>query len=147
MLRDGQPYSAIRAATGRQNGTIGRIARAHGLTGARTAALRTRRARENRSAYSAERRAELAAKLTEEAERLLEEMRAPHTAFNFGGRDNTYAEHEMPEPPTEAKRHLMAATRDAVRTVLDIHRVDTRPEESPARAMVEALVEAVRGEP
>jgi hypothetical protein len=83
-------------------------------------------AQEARSAYSAERRAGIAARLTEETERLLDELHGEYLVFNFGGRDNTYEEHTLSEPPTEAKRALMQTIRDAMRTVLDIDRHDNK---------------------
>lgn len=38
---------------------------------------------------------------------LLDQMEAPHTAFAFGGRDNSYNEHVFTKPPVDALRTLM----------------------------------------
>lgn len=65
-------------------------------------------------------------------EKLVSELEGEYLVFNFGGRDNTYAEHLLAAPPVEAKRALMATVRDAMRTVLDIDRHDNRNEEGLA---------------
>ena len=44
-----------------------------------------------------------------EANLLLDELHKPHMAYSFGGKDNTYEEHEFPEPPVDAKRTLITA--------------------------------------
>lgn len=113
----------IARRTGRSPDTISRIARQIGHRFGRTSVAR---AREARSAYSAERRALLAARATERAEELLGAMGEPYTAFSFGGRDNVYSEHVLDVPPVEVRRQIAQAVRDLVRTVLDIDRHDNR---------------------
>jgi DNA-binding CsgD family transcriptional regulator len=129
LLAEGKSYREIAETVGRSHGTIGKIARTIGHHSGQT---NLARAHEARSAYCAERRAVLAARFTEECERLLDELRAPYVAFNFGGKDNTYAEHELAEPDVQAKRLLIQAAREAMRTVLDIDRHDNRAEEGAA---------------
>lgn len=128
-IRTGRSYADIARQFQRGTGTVARIAKSIGWTVDQSTALRTRKANEGRSAYSAEKRAELAARITEEVERLLDDLRRPHLAFNFGGKDNTYEEHQLDEPPVEAKRALMQTIRDGLRTVLDIDRHDNRAED------------------
>jgi hypothetical protein len=89
-------------------------------------------AHEARSAYSAERRASIAAKFTDVCERLLDELEGEFLVFNFGGRDNTYEEHTLDQPPVEAKRQLIQAAREAMRTVLEIDKHDNRNDEGLA---------------
>lgn len=67
-----------------------------------------------RQADMAERRAKLAADLLEDAERMRRQLWEPTVVFNFGGKDNTYEDHELPEQPTEGKRTLMQAVSTAV---------------------------------
>lgn len=143
LLRGGSSYGEIRDATGRSVGSIAKVAKDNGVNAEHSAADRTRVARQARAAYSAERRAEFAARLQEEAEHLLEQMRGRYLAFNFGGKDNTYEEHELDEPPVEAKRQLMAAIREAERTILDIKKADERADESPSKGLLERLVESL----
>jgi transposase-like protein len=40
---------------------------------------------------------------------LLDQLHQRHVSFNFGGKDNTYEEHEFPEPPVDAKRTLITS--------------------------------------
>lgn len=126
MLKAGHSYTHIANTVGRSRGTVGNIARSIGHTAGKT---NLSRAHEARSAYCAERRALLASRLTEEAEKLLDQLHQPHVAYNFGGKDNTYVEHEMSEPGVLEKHKLVQAAREALRTVLDIDRHDNRADD------------------
>lgn len=132
LLQDGKSHAEIARTVGRATGTVANVAKAIGHTGDQSASLRVRRANEGRSAYSAERRASIAATLTQRAEELLAEMEGRYLVFNFGGKDNTYEEHELESPPIEAKRQMIQAAREAIRTVLDIDRHDNRQDEGAA---------------
>lgn len=132
LIRSGLSYVEVARQTARSTGLVAKIAKEIGWSGDQSRLARVQVANENRSAYSAARRAKIAARLAEEAERLLLEMRQPHLAFNFGGKDNTYEEHQLEEPPVDAKRALMQTVRDALRTVIDIDRHDNRAEEGAA---------------
>lgn len=136
LINQGLTRNQIAETSGRGQATITRIAASIGHNFLAAADQRTQtsltRAHEARSAYSAERRALIAARLTVEAERLLDQLHEEHLAFNFGGKDNTYEEHRLVEPPVDAKRQLVQAAREAMRTVLDIDRHDNRQEEGLA---------------
>lgn len=132
LLHDGHSRAHIARETGRGVGTVNRIAEAIGVRADQSVASRTRGAREARSAYSAERRATSAAKAQQRADELLDRMVGRYLVFNFGGRDNTYEEHELEQPPVEALRAMAAAYRDLVRTVLDVDRHDNRQDEGLA---------------
>jgi hypothetical protein len=69
------------------------------------------------------RRAALQLNLLEDAERLREQLWRPSLAYNFGGKDNTYAEHQLPEPAFADKLKIMQAVGIAVdRSLkLDVH--------------------------
>lgn len=71
-------------------------------------------ATEARLADLAERRSQLAVDLIEDAERLREQMWQPAIIFSFGGKDNTYAEEHVPEPPSGDKRALMSTAGMAI---------------------------------
>lgn len=129
LLKEGKSYAAITEATGRGRSTISRIAKEIGHVAGQSNAAR---AREARSAYSAERRAAIAAKATEEAELLLAQLHEPHKVYNFGGRDNTYNEEMHDEPPVDAKRAMVQSFRELMRTVLDIDRHDNKAEDGLA---------------
>lgn len=129
LLEAGQSHAEIARTVGRATGTIANIAKSIGWSGDQSRALRVRKANENRSAYSADRRAELAARATERAQEMLERWEAPYLVFNFGGRDNDYNEHQLAEAPIEAKRAMAQTFRDLMRTVIEIDRHDNRQDE------------------
>lgn len=49
-------------------------------------------------------RLELAQKLMVKASDALDSLDAPYTVFNFGGKDNTYAEHQLDAAPIDVQR-------------------------------------------
>jgi hypothetical protein len=53
-------------------------------------------------------RARLVQKMTENADRALDALNGPYMVYNFGGRDNTYEEHELSEAPISARREAQA---------------------------------------
>jgi len=56
---------------------------------------------------------------------LLDELHIPYLAYSFGGKENTYAEHKLDNPPDTAKRNLMVAAAVAMDKALAISRHDT----------------------
>jgi transposase len=67
-----------------------------------------------RKAQLAARRMDLAEALQEDAERLTEQMWEPAKVYAFGGKDNTYEERPVDEPPADAKKALMGAAGMAI---------------------------------
>ncbi len=129
LIESGKSARDIAKQTGRSTSTISNIAKS---IGHRFAQSNLARAHEARSAYSAERRAELAARATERAEQMLAKMEGEYLVFNFGGKDNDYNEHTLEQPPTEALRSMAQTFRDLMRTVLDIDRHDNRADDGIA---------------
>ncbi|MEV6105714.1 hypothetical protein AB0M28_13500 [Streptomyces sp. NPDC051940] len=95
----------------RSGRTVSIISAKLGLTYDRSATEEATRAR---MADLAERRAILAEELHTDAERLSARMWQPAKVFAFGGKDNTYAEEYIDEPPADAKKSLMAAAGIAI---------------------------------
>lgn len=141
LLASGKSCRQIAAEVGRSNDTVSRIAASVGHSFGQS---NLARAHEARSAYSAERRALLAARFTEAAEKLLAQLEQPHVAFSFGGKENTYAEHTFDEPDAATKFTLVRGAREAMRTVLDIDRHDNRAEDG--LAAVDAWLRDMLGE-
>lgn len=129
LIRSGKSCSAVAKDVGRSPDTVSRIAREIGWHFGDT---NLAHAHEARSAYSAERRATIAAKATERAQQLLDEFEGEYLVFNFGGKENTYNEHTLPSPPIEARRQMAAAFRDLMRTVLEVDKHDNRNDEGLA---------------
>lgn len=136
LIRSGLSRRTIAKETGRSTTTITRVAAEIGHDWLSAADARTQsslaRAHEARSAFSAERRAELAATATLRAQEMLEGWAKPYLVFNFGGKDNDYNEHTLDEPPIEAKRAMAQTFRDLMRTVIEIDRHDNRADEGIA---------------
>lgn len=137
----GATCNAIAKEFKRSPDTISRIAASVGFQFGHT---NLARAHEAKSSYGAEARARLAQLATERAVTALERMEGRYLVFNFGGRDNTYEEHELSEPPVEALRGLAATVRDLVRTVLDVDKHDNRSGED--LVAVDAWLVAMEGE-
>lgn len=79
----------------------------------------TKSATEAKRADMAAQRAEVSALLLNEAHRAVLDMRRPSVIYNFGGKDNTYAEKAVDQPPFGDRRQL--ATTAAI--LLDKHRM------------------------
>lgn len=129
LIGEGKSRNEIAGIVGRSYGTITNVARSVGHT---FGAANLKHAHQARSSYSAERRAEIASTATQRAAELLEKFEGRYKVFNFGGKENTFAEHELDAPPVEAMRQMSAAFRDLMRTVLDIDRHDNRQEDGLA---------------
>lgn len=95
---------------GRSQGAVSKNAAAMGLSFDRA---QTRTATSAKVADSAARRAGTSRRFLEKANELLDQMDRPHVAYNFGGKDNTYEEHQFDKPPVDALRTLMQAAAQA----------------------------------
>jgi hypothetical protein len=73
-----------------------------------------------RKADLEERRVILAEALQGDAERLTEQLWQKAKVFNFGGKDNTFEEREVDEPPFDAKKNIMAAAGIAIEKSLKL---------------------------
>ncbi|GHA95463.1 hypothetical protein GCM10010330_57030 [Streptomyces tendae] len=107
----GKGRNEIARITGRSLRTISVYASKMDLSFDRTMTEEATRARK---ADLEERRVILAEALQGDAERLSSQMWEPAKVFNIGGKDNKYTEHDVDEPPADAKKALMAAAGIAV---------------------------------
>lgn len=133
--------NAIAREMGRAQRTISVIAADLNLTFDRT---RTEEATRARMADLAEKRTILAEALTDDALRLTEQMWAPAIVYNFGGKDNTYEERPVPEPPAGDKRALMTAAGVALDRSLRLVPVVDDAGTDAARSMLGSLAEGIR---
>jgi hypothetical protein len=102
-------------------GSVTAIAKEIGVSFDRSATATAVRAR---SIDCKARRLALSERLLDEAEALLDQLHQPFKAFAFGGRDNTYCEHDLPGPPTGDQRNLMQAASTAIGRHIDLTKHD-----------------------
>lgn len=93
-----------------------------------------------RKAQLSARRMDLAEALQEDAERLTEQMWEPSKVYAFGGKDNTYAYEDVPEPPADAKKALMGAAGIAIGNSLKLVPSEETAAEDEARSMLGQLM-------
>ena len=105
-IRAGMSCGQAARTHGVSRSTVSKLAADNGISFERS---QTKSATEAAVADARAIRAATSRRFLDEANKLLDELRQPHTAYSFGGRDNTYAEHEFPEPPVDAKRTLITA--------------------------------------
>lgn len=140
----GQGMSCRQIATelGRGASAVSRHARDLGLT---FDTARTAQATERRVIDSRAKRAILEGRFLDEAGALLDQLHKPHLVYNFGGKDNTYEEHQLDEPDVSAKRALIQAAGTAVDKAIKLAETDKAASEADAgKSMVGALFAAFR---
>ncbi|MFH9823023.1 helix-turn-helix domain-containing protein [Streptomyces bobili] len=114
---EGHGRNAIARAIGRSTRAISVQAAKMGLAFDRTMSEEATRARK---ADLEERRVLLAEALQDDAERLTEQMWEPAKVFRIGGSANSYTERDVDEPPSDAKKDLMAAAGIAIEKSLKL---------------------------
>lgn len=122
----GMSRNKIADEIGRPWSTVTRICQELGLSFDRS---QTRQAVEAHKVDLAALRADLAHELLVKARGFLQAMDRPFMAFNFGGKDNTYEEHELSGPPPDAIRNLMTSTGIALQRSLELSKFDSDPNE------------------
>lgn len=87
-------------------------------------AEKTREATEAASAKNAALRAEIAAGLLQDAARLRAQLFSRSIAYNFGGKDNTFSEHELSEPGFRDKQAILTSIGIALDKAVMLERHD-----------------------
>jgi hypothetical protein len=134
--------SAASRETGIPRGTIGRWASKLGVKSKRCYMMRE--AVETAKMDDAAKRAALRSRLLDEASDLLDRLHKPCQAYNFGGKDNTFAESKLEEPDFKGKKDLMTAAAIAIDKSLVLEKHDS--DDKDDRAAVDAWLQMVRGE-
>ncbi|MFE6408164.1 helix-turn-helix domain-containing protein [Streptomyces sp. NPDC057837] len=114
---EGKGRNEISRLTGRSLRTISVHAAKMGLSFDRTMTEEATRARK---ADLEERRVILAEALQGDAEQLTEQLWQPTKVFRIGGAANKYTEKQLDEPPSDAKKDLMAAAGIAIEKSLKL---------------------------
>lgn len=132
----GKTLTAAATAMGRNKRNIHDHAKRLGLTWDRT---KTAAATQARVLDAKARRAALQLALLEDAERLRQQLFAPCTAYNFGGRDNTYNEHPLEQPAFADQLRIMQAAGAAIDRSVRLAEVDSSEASEGTRSMLAAL--------
>jgi len=101
--------------------SVRQIGREGGMSSLASVATRelVKNAIEQQRSNDAERRTALASRMLDVAENALDDMSNPCVVYNFGGKENSYNEHELSKPGFADQRNLMIIAA----TAIDKHRV------------------------
>jgi hypothetical protein len=142
MHAAGASLGQIATELGRSKSTVSKFAARHHLAWGDD---RTAKATEAKVATNRDKRAALETRFLDEAALLLDALHQPHTAFNFGGKDNTYEEHELPEPDVQSKRTLIQAAGTAVDKAVKLADLDRAGDGAEAgKSLVGSMFVALR---
>lgn len=89
------------------------------------------------------RRAALSVALLEDAERLRAQLWQPVTVFNFGGKDNTYNEHQLPQPTHADQLKLAQAVATTVGAIERLERLNADHGVEQAVGMLDQIGKAI----
>ena len=131
---EGLSASAIARKLGVHASTVSRWAKAEGLSFDRS---KTAEATAAKSIDLAAARTRLAEKMAARAEQLLDSLDDPYLVYSFGGRDNTYSEHELAKPPVEVVRNAVTTAGITFDKLTRI--VEKDPDVSGAASVVQSL--------
>jgi hypothetical protein len=132
--------NAIARQLGRDRSTISRAAQGMGLDFDRK---QTRQATQARVDDAKHKRALLADQLLDDALRLREQLWAPCKVYNFGGRDNTYAEADLERPDFAGQEKILRSLAVAVDKHARLLELDRDPE---GLAAVDAWLRGITGQ-
>jgi hypothetical protein len=138
LIRDGIPRNAIARECMIAPSSVTAIAQDEGLTFER--ATMTASAVAARQADMKLRRVELIEELTAKAGDHLARIDQPFLAFNFGGKDNTYEEHELDSAPTGDILNLHRAASLALKDARELIRDDDDQGVGEAESMLMNLI-------
>lgn len=136
----GLSRNRIAREIGRNPSTVSKIARELGLSFDRGSDPSIRQAQDARASDARTRRQRLALDLLDDAEKMRQQLFAPCTVYNFGGKENSYNEHTLDEPGFRDKRDLMHAIGLAIDRAI---RLDTHDKAGDAVAGVDAWLAAM----
>jgi len=138
MIREGTPRNAIARDLMIAPSSVSRIAEAEGLTFDRATA--TASATAARQSDLKRRRLDLINDLFSKAEDHIAAIDQPFLAFNFGGKENTYEEHELDRAPTGDLLNLHRSVSLALKDARELIRDDDDEGVAEAESMLMNLV-------
>lgn len=141
LYNEGLGRNEIARQMDRPHGTVTNIAR---RVGVRFDTADAEVAIETNKAKAAEIRSRLAVKLALSAEALAEQMWEPAVLGNFGGRNNTWSQVDVPEPPPADKRALASAAATLLDRSLKLDEYDRHQGDDAAKSMLSGLELVIR---
>lgn len=131
----------IAKAIGWSNETVHRHSKRLGLSYDRSSMVEAHLAR---VADAASLRSALELELLKDADKLRKQLFEPALAYNFGGRDNTYEEHELKKPSFRDQSDIMRAATSAVAHSLKISEHDVNAGTGAAIGMLDKIAEGIK---
>ncbi len=89
------------------------------------------------------RRAALALDLLRDAERLREQLWSPTKVYNFGGKDNTYAERTVAQPPHAEQLKIVQAVNTTIGALERLDKMDADNGIDAAVGMLDGIAKAI----
>jgi hypothetical protein len=142
-IRAGKARNQIALDHGVSAGSVTNIAREFELTEAFDRSA-TKHATEAAVADNRAWRAVTSRRFLEEANKALDRLHEPYLVYGFGGKENTYNEHELPAPPAGELRNFMTGAAVAFDKHLAADRHDADAGTEGARSVLGALGEALQ---
>lgn len=137
----GLSRNAIARDLGRSYDLVNKLCQEAGLTFDRS---QTAEATRVRQLDLKARRAVHAERLQEITERLTEQVFAPTKIFNFGGKDNTYREEHVDQPPHADQLKIMQAVKLASDQSMRLEEFDSGRGVDAAKSLLSGLAEALK---
>lgn len=147
QLRDlhaqGHTLTAIAKQLDRDKGSVSRKAKLMDppLTWDRSA---TAAATQAKVLSTKARRAQLKSDLLEDAARLRKQLFASTVVFNFGGKDNTYEERTLNQPPHADQLKIMQAVSTAITAYDRLEKLDGDNGTAEAVGMLDKIADAIK---
>lgn len=141
LFDQGLSCNAIAAKLGVSAATVSRWARDEGLSFPGRSKLAAAHSVRDFDMIAA--RTRLAQKMTANADRALDSLDGPFIVYNFGGKDNTYAEHELEEAPLSARREAQSLAGIAFDKLSKAIDAQQDPGEVGVKAMLAQLGDAL----
>lgn len=140
----GESRNSIAKALKRSGETVSKAVAATGKNFERAPEVAA--ATEARLTDLASRRAKLALDLQADAERLREQLWEPAVVYSFGGKENTYEQHPVSEPPPADKRALMSTVATAVDRSLKLEPVKDENGAAAIGSLLGGLMERLQAD-
>lgn len=137
---EGLARNDIAKAMKRSASTITKICGELGLSFDRSA---TQAATAAKVADAKSKRAEIMNGLLDDVQRLRAQLFSEAIIFSFGGKENSYNEKPVPEPPARDKRDLMGSISLALTASMRLDEHDRGTDADEARSMVDDLFDAL----